>query len=449
MADGTNMLQLKLKNGIRVIIVPLKTQLTYLSVNYLLGRYKEKSNEAGLTHYCEHLLGCLTSQKYKSSAFVSEEIYKRGGEFNAYVSDYEMSIYIKGIYDDLAFYMDILSNTINNFYVEDDVKLKEKNVVIQEYLGYISSSSYRFSYNMFKFLYPKYSYMADYHQQIKDIAKYDDKKIVEYLKKHLNTDNLVVSISCPSHKVNETVANVKKYFGVLKYKKTTVTYPVIKHSSRSLKIVNIKNINADKNTSFLIHLPKRIEYMSDEYLILDYYLQRILFHFDSGIFYKILRKKLGIIYNIGLNVQTDYHNPELSYYNITSKCHSKYTNLFIENFIQILKDYEIEDERIENAKRHFKYLYEKAKFHSLTSQNDNYKYQALFRKEIITNKEIYEKTISLSSRKIKDYYKNVFVKDILAKHTLFYYSNKNVNKQILSLYTKHIPGVVCKTHYIP
>lgn len=447
MAD---MRQLKLKNGIRVVIVPLKTHLTYISVNYLLGRYKEKSHEAGLTHYCEHLLGCLTSQKYKNSAFVSEEIYKRGGEFNAYVSDYEMSIYIQGIYEDLTFYMDILSNTIRDFYVEDDVKIKEKNVVIQEYLGYISSSSYRFSYNMFKFLYPKYSYMADYHQQIKDIARFDNKKISAYLKKHLNTDNLVLSISCPSHKVNETVANVKKYFGVLAYKKTMSVYPVIKYSNRSLKIVNIKNINADdKNTSFVIHLPKRIEYMSDEYLILYYYLQRILFHFDSGIFYKILRKKLGIIYNIGLYVQTDYHNPELSYYNITSRCHNKYTTLFIDNFLHILKDYEMEDERIENAKRHFTYLYESSKFYNLTSITDNYKNQALFHKNILTNKEIYEKTLSISSSQIKAYYKNVFVKEILSRHTLFYYSNKNINTQIRSLYTKHIPDVECKTHYIP
>jgi predicted Zn-dependent peptidase len=450
MTDGENIHQLKLKNGIRVIIVPLKTQLTYISVNYLLGRNKERSNEAGLTHYCEHLLGCLTSHKYNNSAFVSEEIYKRGGEFNAFVSDYEMSIYIKGIYDDLEFYMDILSNTINDFYVEDDVKKKEKSIVIQECLGYISNSSYRFRYNIYKFLYPKYSYLADYKKQIKDIVKFDDKKITAYLAKHLNTDNLVLSISCPSRKVNETIANVKKYFGVFKYKKTTTVYPVRKYSSANLKIVNIKNRNADdKNNSFVIHLPKRIEYMSDEYIILYYYLQRILFHFDSGIFYKILRKKLGIIYSIGLTVDADYHNPDMSYYDITSKCHSKYTGLFIENFLQILKDYEIEDERIENAKRHFKYLYEKAKFYSLTSQNDYYKYQVLFGKKILTNKEIYEKTMSLSSHQIKDYYKNVFAKDILARHTLFYYSNKNINKQIHSLYKKEIPNVVCKTHYIP
>jgi iron complex outermembrane receptor protein len=53
------------------------------------------------------------------------------------------------------------------------------------------------------------------------------------------------------------------------------------------------------NNLIVIHIAKRIEFLTEEYLILNYYLQRILFNFDSGIFYKILRKKLGIIYYIG------------------------------------------------------------------------------------------------------------------------------------------------------
>jgi len=444
-----NVRQIKLDNGIRVIIVPLNTKLTYISANYLLGRYKEKSNEAGLTHFCEHLLGCLTSHKYKSSEYISEEIYKRGGEFNAYVSDYEMSIYIKGLYEDSSFFMDILSNTINHYYAEDDVKIKEKSVVIQEYLGYVSSSNYKFNYNVFKFLYPKFSYLADYHKQMKNIRKFDDKKISDYIKRHLNTDNLVLSITCPRNKVKETIKNVETYFGVIKYKKTTSSYPVIQHSNSILKIVNIKNINVDKNDSFVIHLSKRIEYMSDEYLILYYYIRRILFNFDTGIFYKILRKKLGIIYNIGLSVQVDYHNPDMSYYNITSKCHHKYAKLFIKNFIQILQDYEVDDEHIYKAKRHFTYLYENTKFYSLHSQNDDYKRQVLFHKDIITNKDIYRRLLAIPPEKIKSYYKTVFVKDILAKHVFFYYSNKNINKDIISLYTKQIPSVRCKAYYIP
>ena len=445
---AANIKQLKLKNGIRIIIVPLNTKLTYISTNYLLGRFKEKSKEAGLTHYCEHLLGCLTSQKYKSSAYISDEIYRRGGEYNAFVSDYELSIYIKGIYDDLEFYMDILSNTINHFYVDEDIKKKEKGAIIQENMGYISNNNYMFEYNTFKFLYPKYSYLADCKKQIKYIKYFDDKKVNSYIKKHINTDNLVISITCPLNKVKETIKNVDKYFGIIKYKKTICEYPVIKHSNTSIKIVNIRNSITDKNTSIAIHLSKRIEYLSEEYLILNFYIKKILFNFDVGIFYKKLRKELGIIYNIGIAVNVDNYNPDMSNYVITSKCHSKYTMVFLDNFIDILKNYEIEEEHIFNAKRHFKYIYESTKFYNLSSYNNEYKNQILFNKEFVASKDIYKKLISIKLSQIKEYYKNVFVKDILAKHILFYYSNKNINKAIVSLYKKHMPGIECKTHII-
>ena len=440
--------QLKLKNGIRIILVPLRTKLTYISANYLLGRYQEKRNEAGLTHYCEHLLGSLTSQKYKSSTYISDEIYRRGGNYNAYVSDYEMSIYIKGIYDDLEFYMDILSNTINHFYVEEDIKIKEKGAIIQEYMGYISNSDYMFEYNVFKYLYPKYSYLADYKKQIKYLKHFDDKKVNGYINKYLSTENLVISVTCPTNKINETIKNIKKYFGVIKHKKSMLDYPVIKHSNTGIKIVNIRKITVDKNNSIIIHLPKRIEFLSEEYLILSYYIKRILFNFDNGIFYKILRKKLGIIYNIGLNINVDNYNPDMSSYNITSKSHSKYTLVFIENFLNILKNYEIEDELIINAKRYFKYMYETTKFYNLTSYNDDYKNQLLFNKEYVTSKEIYKKIISIKSSDIKAYYKNVFVKDILSRHIFFYYSNKNINNTIVSLYKKLIPTADCDARHI-
>ena len=445
---GVNIKRLRLKNGIRVIVVPLKTKLTYISANYLLGRYQEKKHEAGLTHYCEHLLATLTSKKYKKSTYVSEELYKRGGEYNAHVSDYELSIYISGLYEDLEFYIDILSNTINNFYVEKDIEIKEKGSIIQEYMGHLSNDNYIFDYNMFKFLYPKYSYLVDYKKQIKHIKFFDNRKIYKYINDHLNTDNLVITITCPVTKINETIKNIKKYFGVIKYKKSKFVYPIIKHINTFLKIVNIKNNNPDKNDSIVIHLPKRIEFLSEEFLILNFYIKRILFNLESGIFYKILRKKLGIIYNIKLSVHVDNYNADMSYYNIKSKCHSKYMPILIDNFLYILKNHEMDDEHILNAKRYFKFEYETSKFYNLHSYNDEYKEQLLFNKELISNKEIYKRLISIKPNKIKDYYNNVFIKDILSRHILFYYSNENINIMIESLYKKYMPNIKCKTYYI-
>ena len=58
-----------LKNGIKVIIFPLKTKMTYISLSMLLGSYHEKKGEGNLTHYYEHLLGRLSSTKYKDYKF--------------------------------------------------------------------------------------------------------------------------------------------------------------------------------------------------------------------------------------------------------------------------------------------------------------------------------------------------------------------------------------------
>ena len=443
-----NIKRLRLNNGIRVIIVPLKTKLTYISANFLLGHYQEKENELGMTHYYEHLLARMTSQKYKDANYISEEIYKRGGLSNAYVSDYEMCVYISGIYKDFDFYMDILSNTINKFYIDRNILEKERGAIIQEYMGYMSAPEYKFKFNIFKFLYPKYSYIADYKKKIKDIKRFDYDAINGYIKRHLSTTNLVITITCPSHKTGEAIKNVKKYFGIIKYKSAKPAYPVIKHANTNIKIVNIKNDIVDDNNLIVIHIAKRIEFLSEEYLILNYYLQRILFNFDSGIFYKILRKKLGIIYYVGLAVNTDNYNADMSYYRIISRCHHKNMPLFIKSFIDILECYELKDEHIDTAKNYFKYYYENKKFYNLTSYNDDYKRQLLFHNNIIKNKDIYKKILSITSSRIKDYYKNVFVKEILTKHILFYYSNINSNKAVELIYKRMLPSASYKTFYV-
>ena len=443
-----NIKRLKLKNGIRVIIVPLKTKLTYISTNFLLGRNQEKKDEVGLTHYCEHLLARLTSQKYKDVNYISDEIFKRGGLHNASVSDYEMEIYISGLFVDLEFYMDILSNTISKFYIENDIKIKEKGAVVQELMTNMSSSNYKFNFNIFKFLYPKYSYIADYKKQIQYIKHFDNKIISKFIKSHLNTDNLIVTITCPSNKVGETIKNVKKYFGIIKKKRSRFVYPELKNHNKNLQIVNIKNDNIDSNNSIILQISKRIEFLSEEHLILSYYIRRILFNFDSGIFYNILRKELGIIYSIGLYVNIDNYNPNMSYYNISSRCQDVNMSLFIEKFIEILKTYDISDAHIKESKKYFKILFENKKFNNLTSYNDKYKDQLLFYKDIVKSKDILKKILSIKSSTIKDYFKNVFVKDILSNHTLFYYSNKNINKEIELIYKKQIQNAKYKSYYI-
>jgi hypothetical protein len=190
--------------------------------------------------------------------------------------------------------------------------------------------------------------------------------------------------------------------------------------------------------------------MSDEHLILQY-IQIILFNFENGIFYNILRKKLGIIYSIRLYINIDKYDPKMSYYRIISQCVDKNVHVFIDAILDILKNYELVEEHIKNAKNNIRFTYENKKFYKLTTFNDEYKEQLLFSKDIIDNKAIYEKMLSIKPQKIKEYYKNVFTKELLSRHIFFYYSNTNINKTIETIYKKQLlqlPGAVYKSYYI-
>ena len=92
---------LKLKNGIKLLIIPLKTKLTKISVDILLGESHEKKNEVELTHLLEHVMASFTSNKYKDSTEIKKELNKRGAKSNAFVTKYHTSFYIEGLYDDI------------------------------------------------------------------------------------------------------------------------------------------------------------------------------------------------------------------------------------------------------------------------------------------------------------------------------------------------------------
>ncbi len=141
-------------------------------MSILLGSYHEKKGEGNLTHYYEHLLGKLTSTKYKDYMYVGSEIIKRGGFTNAFVNNYQLCVYIKGFYDDFEFYIDILSNSLNKFYIDPKIANNEKGAVIQELRNKISRENYDFDFLIFKYLYPKYYHLEDSKKDIKYVKNY-------------------------------------------------------------------------------------------------------------------------------------------------------------------------------------------------------------------------------------------------------------------------------------
>lgn len=417
-----------LKNGIKAIIIPLDTKLTYISTSISTGFNNETEKTRHVTHYYEHLLARFMSRKFKDVKYIDKELANRGAKKNAYVNNNETCVYIEGKYDDLGFFMDIISSTFKKFYFNKNLALREKKAVLQEIDNIIAKGNYEFNLRIFKYLYPKYGNIEDFGKHIKNVKRFTDKDIKSFIKNNLCSKNIVVTITCPKNKIRDAHKNLIKYFGTIKNKnKCNNMFPILQHNNKSFKVVGIKN-NINKNNIIRLYLCKDIEHNSREHFML-LVIYDILFNFNSGVFYKKLRDELGLIYSMGFNVNIDIINKKSSYIYISTKSNFKNLPIIIKELINILNTYKITETDIKIAKNINQIEYENLKFRNLSSFNYRYKKHLLFNKKFVSNKEGYNIINSFTFKEISEYYDKLR-NDMLKRGIIFYYSKKNLNKSI-------------------
>lgn len=437
----------KLKNGIKVIIIPLDTILTHISISFMLGVNHETKDQMEVTHFLEHLMGRMTSKKYQDDKYISEEIAKCGAYTNAYVSNYETKFYIQGFYKDLDFFFDILSNTISDFHLDENIAKKEKKAVIQELQNIISDHKYDFNFQMSKYLYPKYAYKFDDKRHIDFIKSYDISILEDFIANHILLNNMIISISCPKTSIIKTKKLIDKHFGKLKNKNkknAIITYPIFEHKNNHLRVIYIKNKNNDQNCYVSLCINKKIEYLSKEHLSL-LFLKEALFNFETGVFYNVLRKKMGMIYNINMDLDVDMKESRSSKYTVTTSTHFKNIPELIYTLLDIFRSYEITDSDINNARNIIIFAFENDKFYNLSSYNRHFEKLLLYDKNIIEKSSILRKFLKMRNEDVKHYW-HIMKRDVLKKGILFYYANANKNAKIKSNMNKQ--KFACKFHTI-
>jgi predicted Zn-dependent peptidase len=430
----------KLKNGIRVLIIPTNTNLTNVSVSILLGQNHEKITEIELTHYMEHLIGRFTSSKYSDYKLISNELHKRGAFTNAYVDDYETKFYISGFYKDIEYYLDILANTINNFKFNQSLIKQEKNAVIQELRNFMDDSDYLFDLKIYKYMYPKYYYQFDYKKHIQNIKEYNVNRIYNFIKSHILLKNVLLTITCPSNKIAKTEKLIRKYWNFYKPSNKSIQYSNFIYKNKGLKILYIHNHQNDINTSLRINIGIDISYLSKDHICL-LYLKKILCNFETGLFYKTLRDKYGLIYNLHMNIDIDKYNPKYSMISIDTNI--KYDKLpeLIDKILDIIENIVIKKEDIKNIKKSLLIDNEMKKFNDLTSQNEYYTDFLLFKNKIIELNDVNKIIKKLNYNDINNII-TLFKKSILKNGLIFYYSKYNMNRYIKSKAKRDIKYLV-------
>jgi predicted Zn-dependent peptidase len=127
----TNIHKFVLPNGVRVLVEPnAVVRSAAIGLTCRAGSRHETDNEAGITHFIEHML--FKGTEKRGAKQIAEEIEGRGGMLNAFTDKEQTTYYARVLSDDTANAMDVLTDMLLNSALNPEELEREKGVVLEE-----------------------------------------------------------------------------------------------------------------------------------------------------------------------------------------------------------------------------------------------------------------------------------------------------------------------------
>jgi len=203
--------KIKLKNGLRVILVPEKTAKT-AAIFVLVGvgsKYETKALN-GISHFLEHLFFKGT-KKRPTALKIAETLDRVGGSYNAFTSKEMTGYWAKVSSEHLDLALDFVSDIFLNSKLEQKEIAKEKGVILEEINMYLDSPRQYVGELWEDVLYGDQPAGRDTIGTKENILKFKKNDFVNYLKNNYSSKNTII---CAAGKFFEKqlLAQIKNKF---------------------------------------------------------------------------------------------------------------------------------------------------------------------------------------------------------------------------------------------
>ena len=225
-----------LKNGLRVITVPMKeTQTVTVVVMVGVGSRYETEKEAGLSHFIEHMFFKGT-EKRPTTLDISTELDAVGGEYNAFTGKDRTGYFAKVDARHIDTALDVVFDMFLNSKIEEGEIKKESGTIIQE-LNMYEDTPVRNIGDVFEgLLYPKNPLGRDIIGYKKTIRAFKRKDFLDYMGRFYQANDTVVAVA-GKFREKETLEKIKKYFSVMEQgEKAKIVPAADKQSTPQIKI---------------------------------------------------------------------------------------------------------------------------------------------------------------------------------------------------------------------
>ena len=190
----------KLKNGMRIITVPMKENptTTVLVLVETGSKYENRENN-GISHFLEHMCFKGTSRR-PSSIDITRELDTIGAQYNAFTGQEYTGYYAKSDYKNLDTILDVVSDMYLNPIFPDKEIEKEKGVIIEEINMYQDLPQHIVSDEFHKLLYGDHPAGWNIVGTKENIQKIKRTDFIDYRSKHYVASATTVIVS---GKINE------------------------------------------------------------------------------------------------------------------------------------------------------------------------------------------------------------------------------------------------------
>jgi predicted Zn-dependent peptidase len=183
---------LELKNGIRIIHKPVKSEVAHCGFIIKTGSRDEKSSENGITHFIEHAI--FKGTKKRKSHHILNRIDNVGGEINAFTTKEQTSIYASFTKEHFERALELLSDILFNSTYPENELMKEKDVIIDEINSYLDSPYEQIYDDFEELIFKGHPLGMNILGTIDSVKKIDKKRILKFIKENYHTNQIVFSI---------------------------------------------------------------------------------------------------------------------------------------------------------------------------------------------------------------------------------------------------------------
>jgi len=324
-------------NKMKLIVYPVEyNNIFYFELVVKAGVIHQNPKHLGFAHFLEHLMSFYPSKVYPNSLENQDKINELGIQMNAYTADDTCGYYMLGLESYSKWMLDMLFNTLINPVWDEKIFEQERGAVCRELMKYIDDPWYELDTLMAKTLYKNTNLACSVKKELNNVKnKLTINNFKEFHKSFYHPEYMVLSIISnqnPNTIYKYLLKKYSNYLNVNPYNGPLHTPKITLPSFNNNKIHFIKSDNNEYKIVFYFPLLFTCFQIPERY-----YLESVSTILTGGLsnrLYKLLRSKLGAVYNVDSSVNLDPRIPELSHFCIETMTNEKY----VKDVINTIKD---------------------------------------------------------------------------------------------------------------